>query len=549
MARLVLGPAVRYVSDSEATVWVETDSPCEVAVLGHRAPTFCVEGHHYGLVEIGGLEPSGSYPYEVTLDGEAVWPLPDDPFPPPAIRTLPDSGRLRLAFGSCRVSVPHEPPYTLRKDDDPRGRELDALYALVRRMQRQPPEEWPHVMLMLGDQVYADEVSPRTAEFIRARRDVSVPPGEEIADYEEYTRLYRESWTDPAMRWFLSTVSTSMIWDDHDVHDDWNTSQAWVEEMRSKPWWEKRITGGIASYWVYQHLGNLSPSELAEDDVWQEVRGCEDAGGPLHAFARRADRETAGARWSFYRDLGRTRLVTMDSRAGRVLEPGSRSMVDADEWQWIVDHARGEFDHLLLGTSLPMLLSPAMHHLEAWNEAVCDGAWGGIAARLGEKLRQGLDLEHWGAFDDSFRALCALVQTVAAGEYGRPPATIVALSGDVHHAYLAEVGFRPGSAASSAVYQAVCSPVRNPLDTRERRAIKLGFGDRLGRAAAALARSAGVPDPPIRWRLAEGPWFDNQVATLDVDGRSLRMRLERVRPGPNGEADRDLELVMEHRLA
>jgi hypothetical protein len=34
MADLVLGPMLRYVSDTEATIWVETDEPCEVAVLG-----------------------------------------------------------------------------------------------------------------------------------------------------------------------------------------------------------------------------------------------------------------------------------------------------------------------------------------------------------------------------------------------------------------------------------------------------------------------------------------------------------------------------------
>ena len=85
---------------------------------------------------------------------------------------------------------------------------------------------------MLGDQVYADEVSPETLAFIRKRRDVRKPPGEEVADFEEYTRLYRESWEDSHIRWLLSTVSISMVIDDHDVHDDWNISAAWVEEMQ-----------------------------------------------------------------------------------------------------------------------------------------------------------------------------------------------------------------------------------------------------------------------------------------------------------------------------
>ncbi len=79
---------------------------------------------------------------------------------------------------------------------------------------------------MAGDQVYVDEDSPDTREFIRSRRDTSLPPGEEVADYEEYTRLYWESWGDPVIRWLFSTVGVAMIFDDHDVHDDWNTSIA-----------------------------------------------------------------------------------------------------------------------------------------------------------------------------------------------------------------------------------------------------------------------------------------------------------------------------------
>jgi hypothetical protein len=55
-------------------------------------------------------------------------------------------------------------------------------------------------------------------------------------------------------------------------------------------------------------------------------------------------------------------------------------MVDASEWEWIKDHTIGGFDHLLLDTSLPVLLGPGMHYLQAWNEAVCSGAWDERAA-------------------------------------------------------------------------------------------------------------------------------------------------------------------------
>jgi hypothetical protein len=91
-----------------------------------------------------------------------------------------------------------------------------------------------------------------------------------VADFEEYTRLYWETWGDPVLRWLLSTVPTAMIFDDHDISDDWNTSAAWVEHMRAMPWWDERIVSGLASYWLYQHLGNLSPDDLDDDPVWAQ---------------------------------------------------------------------------------------------------------------------------------------------------------------------------------------------------------------------------------------------------------------------------------------
>ena len=76
-----------------------------------------------------------------------------------------------MVFGSCRVAAPARAAVLAGKDEDERGRGIDALYAYARRMIEQPPEEWPHVLLWLGDQVYADEVSPGTQEFIEKHRD------------------------------------------------------------------------------------------------------------------------------------------------------------------------------------------------------------------------------------------------------------------------------------------------------------------------------------------------------------------------------------------
>ena len=545
MPELALGPLLRHVGETDATVWVETSTACTVEVLGARARTFAVLGHHYALVHVTGLEAGARIPYEVHLDGERVWPALDG-WPASTIRTI-DPGRARsIAFGSCRVGVPHTEPYSLTKDEHPEGREADALLGLALELRGTDPEGWPEILLLLGDQVYADEVSPRTKDFIASRRDPAVPPGEQVADFEEYRCLYHESWGQEHIRWLFSCVPTAMIFDDHDVHDDWNTSDAWVAKARSQGWWDRRIVGGFASYFVYQHLGNLMPEVLAEDATWQAVRRADgDAWPALRDFAWWADREVAGTRWSYRRDVGRTRIVMVDSRAGRVLEPGRRSMVDPGEWQWIEEHATGDCDHLVIGTSLPLFLLEGLHWAEAWNEAVCDGAWGEAAARVGEVIRQGADLEHWAAFRDSFERMADLLGEVAAGRRGGQPASVVVVSGDVHHAYLAQIGFPPGSGARAPVWQAVCSPFRNPLEARERRAIRAAASPLAGRIARALAHAAGVPAPRVGWRMVhDDPFFDNQVATLRLDGPRADLRIEKL----EGEGH-DLHEVFSRRLA
>src|SRR5918995_1958956 len=546
LAELVLGPVVRFVDPEEATVWVETDRPCEVQVLGASSSTFAVDGHHYALVCIGGLEPGSSHEYEVLLDGERRWPEPGSRLPPSTIRTPDSGGPIEVVFGSCRVALPHEPPFTLSKDEHPLGREHDALRTLALEMISGTRPRWPDLLLMLGDQVYVDEGSPRVREWIRSRRDARVPPGEEVANFEEYTRLYRESWGEPVMRWLLSVVPTAMVIDDHDMHDDWLISREWIEEMRREPWWEEREISGLMSYWVYQHLGNLSPRELEENPEYREAREAEDSVPVLRRFARREARVPEGKRWSFCTDIGKVRVVVTDDRTGRVLDHDRRSIFDDEEWRWVEDHATGDFDHLLIGTTDPFLLGPGLHYVEAWNEAVCEGTWGGAAARLGERMRRALDFDHWAAFQFPFHRLVELLEEVGSGRRGQPPATIGVLSGDVHHAYVADVAFPRDARVTSHVFQAVCSPFRNALDSHERLGVRIGMSRPGGTIARGLARAAGVDDPGIRWRGGEGPDFDNQVATLTLDGRAASIRLERAVSGPDRPR---LERLFERRLS
>lgn len=534
MARVLIGPVLRYVGRTEATVWLEVDEPCEVELrAGERSVrerSWTVEGHHYALLVVDGLTPGSTVAYDVRLDGEPVWPDPRSNRPPSRIRTLADDRPVRLIYGSCRYG--RGAVKLADKKFDP-----DSLAAYSRTLTRTPDEDWPDAMIMLGDQVYADETSEATQRRIRARRDVTSGAGEEIADFEEYTWLYLESWTDPDVRWLMSTVPSSMIFDDHDVRDDWNTSHEWRADMQATDWWQERIVGGLSSYWVYQHLGNLGPEELRDNELFRLVRSSDPATATaaLRDFAARADSEAdghKGARWSYRRDFGRVRLLMIDSRCGRILADGARSMVDEDEFAWIeaqVDAtADAPYDHLLVGTSLPWLMARALHDIEAWNEALCSGARGRRIARWSEKLRRAADLEHWASFHRSFERLGRLLAAVASGRRGPAPATVCVLSGDVHHAYVAEAHFGADAGVAARVYQLTCSPLHNYVPGF----MKVAFRVSWSRAAERIVRVLlglvlRVPASTVRWSRLAGPYFGSEIAELVLTGRHAETVLRR----------------------
>ncbi|WP_193605832.1 alkaline phosphatase D family protein [Nocardioides dongkuii] len=552
---LRLGPLLRYVDDTTATVWVETTEAATVVVAaGDRAATtrtFAAHGHHYALAELDGLEPGGHHPYTVDVGGVRVWPTREQEYGESVIATLRPGKPLRMAFGSCRVSVSHD-------EEGHEAHGVDALRAYAMRMagitgdgDGQDTGGWPDLVLFLGDQVYADDTSVEMKRFIEERRDPSESPWYELKDYEEYAHLYRLAWSDPANRWLLSTLPSAMIFDDHDIRDDWNTSLSWRREMEQTDWWHERVVAGLASYWVYQHLGNLSPADRAEDPLWQRISTYDgeaelDISAELDELADAADQRPDSYRWSFSRDYDtQARLVVIDSRAARVLEPARRSILDDEEMAWLDKRMRGDVDHLLVGTSLPFLLAPAIHHAESFSEALATGRFGRWLRPAGESLRQAADLEHWAAFQEGFARVSRMVLEVGSGQRGRAPRTVTFLSGDVHHSYVAEAEPDPleNVEVTTRIIQAVCSPIRNPLP-RFMRGVTALAGKGRARPTGALTRGR-MPRSPLRWRLTKGPWYDNNLAVLEVlpDGLRLEWWCGRVEDDDDRPALRSVAVV------
>jgi hypothetical protein len=181
-------------------------------------------------------------------------------------------------------------------------------------------------------------------------------------------------------------------------------------------------------------------------------------------------------------------------------------------------------DHLMLASSVPWLMPPAIGDLEAVNERYADRP--GRRGRLAEKTRRAGDFDHWPAFYKSFVRLAEIIARVAG--YPTGPATVSVLSGDVHHSYAARAEWAGDSAqpAGATVHQLVCSPVHNYVPLFGKPAFRLGWT----RPAATLtrwwARRRGVPPLPLSWANTCGPLFGNTIATLQVNGRSAEVLFE-----------------------
>ena len=405
-------PALRRQHD--ATVWVETDQPCEVEVLGRRARTFAVCGHHYALVVHRG--PRARRPTTPTRSRSTA----TRPGPTPTRRRSRrrPSAPARATTTTCASPsaraawpMPHERPFIAaqgRRQARPRGRR-----AVRPRPAHAPAGPRP----LARPPALARRPGLRGRDLARRTRVHRRPPADG-AQRPPDRRGRRLRGVHPALLGVVARPGDPVAALDGAQRDDLRRPRrarrlehvGGVGRRRSarKPWWHERIVGAYMSYWVYQHLGNLSPGRArgGRDLAPGRASGRGRDRAPARAAPSAPSDGTTGTRWSYCRDFGRTRLIVMDSRAGRVLDAATRTMVDDDEWR--VDRREGH----------RRLRPPAARHVAALPARPRDPPpggveRGGVRRRLGRpgarswarSMRQGLDLEHWAAFNDSFRKL------------------------------------------------------------------------------------------------------------------------------------------------
>lgn len=492
MPQLIVGPLVRAVTSNSVTIWTEWMHPCEVTLRvtvseqpGTQTPapltscssTVIVGNRHYALLQLGGLQASTWYDYHIaSRTGEG------QPDSIPAVsaliqcfRTLDppaSDNELRLAYGSCRKPSAPEP---------------DALNAfgdwLIASFDERETA-WPHLLLLIGDQIYADDFMGRRGRRKGAsalRRD-GQPEGMRrgAQTFTDFAVLYTKTWTsDDGIRQVLAALPTFMIFDDHEITNGWNTTPDW-RARALKRGLEHLLVDGLVAYWVYQGWGNphmQNDAAKALATLMQEAQqSSRDALEDLRAYMRKAVYEQIALHWHY--DIPTTPpIFVMDVRADRPALLSDKDDADAparimsrgqmsELQEWMKEH---DASTALLVSSVPVLLPPLIGLAEYLmgirpfhNTPL---RWlGKQVARIQQRVTRRMSFDHWPVFAATWHELAKLLS--------RRKHDIVVLSGDVHFSYAAAAHrglFRTQKRA--ALYQLVASPFANRLDSRDTRLI------------------------------------------------------------------------------
>ena len=315
---LVLGPTPRYVDETFRRIWVESAS----VVSGQRArrgrswdvPTFAVR-HHYALVEVEGLARRWSGRTRCGSDGTTVRPEPD-PLSAPVIRRARPAS-LRMAFGSCRTSV---------SDDRSGNRTHGSTRCAVALAVAAGGESDPICCCSSATRCTRTR-RQEMQEFIRARR-TSARNRARSSRITRMAHLYQLAWTGSRAtgRCFCVREDRDDLRSRPDIRDDWKPRRSTGRRRwRRPPGGRDSFVAAPGSYWVYQHLGNLSPRERARGRVVERIRGHDGTGeldltDVLDDFANRSTEDPGTYRWNVPQDYDDVRLIVVHWRVSRELD-------------------------------------------------------------------------------------------------------------------------------------------------------------------------------------------------------------------------------------
>ncbi|AOT08572.1 metallophosphatase [Pseudoalteromonas luteoviolacea] len=242
----------------------------------------------------------------------------------------------------------------------------------------------------------------------------------------------------PHVERLMANVSTLMMFDDHDVTDDWNLTPRWEQNVANSSTSKRIISNGLISYWLFQGLGNdalqTSGSLLAsfygalQKQTWD---------------FKQFDKEIARfGQWHYCLDTT-PKVVVIDTRTHRW-----RSEQDFDEPSGLMDwESLMELQEVLVNHESVLLVSPAPVFGVKIIETIQS-----IFNSCGEPLV--VDVENWMAHEGAARKLIDIFK-----REDTPKETII-LSGDVHYSFCFSVQARFGR-HHNRIWQLTASGIKN----------------------------------------------------------------------------------------
>ena len=269
----------------------------------------------------------------------------------------------------------------------------------------------------------------------------------------------------PAVRRVFAHLPVAMIFDDHDITDDWNLSREWEETAYGHDFSRRIIGNALLAYLVNQGWGNR-PEAFDAALMAQLGTALASPGSQTHDDC--IARLQAFDEWQ-YEWPTTPPLVVIDTRTRRWRsELAARQPSGLMDWEALTD-----LQHTLRGHDAVLLVSPApifgVKLIESIQRAF---TW------FGHPLM--VDAENWMAHRGAAHAILNIFR------HRRTPKNFVVLSGDVHYSFVYDVELR-GRIRGPDIWQICSSGLRNEFPPR-----LLAVLDRLNRWLYS-------PRSPLNW--------------------------------------------------
>ncbi|UII70640.1 alkaline phosphatase family protein [Pseudomonas sp. HN11] len=264
-------------------------------------------------------------------------------------------------------------------------------------------------------------------------------------------------------------LSTLMIFDDHDITDDWNLSAQWEETAYGHPFSKRIIGNALLAYLLCQGWGN-QPDAFDELIDQTQTLTAQAQANHLNAAAQDELLETLlrFQRWHYVLPTTPA-LVVLDTRTRRW-----RSEFTLKQPSGLLDwEALSELQQELLDHPSAIIVSPAPIFGVKLIETVQK-----IFSWCGHPLL--VDAENWMAHRGAAQVILNIFR------HSRTPGNYVILSGDVHYSFVYEVLIRHRN-AGPRIWQITSSGIKNEFPPR-----LLEWFDRLNRWFYS-------PRSPLNW--------------------------------------------------